>query len=287
MEDIRAGFARAEQITRLNAKTFHFASRFLPAQKRQAAYAVYAVCRISDDTVDDAPAGSAEGAQKELRRLREAIHAAYAKSPPETPLLAAFRQTVSDYRIPVRYFDDLIDGMEMDITKTRYENFQELHDYCYRVAGVVGLIMLRIFGSTHVHAHTHAVELGVAMQLTNILRDIREDFLRGRIYLPQDELLSCGVTESMIADSLVTPQFIELLRRHIARARHYYRNAASGVTMIADKHARFVVRVMKESYAGILSAIERNRYDVFSRRAHVPLTGKLLITAKILTTGEH
>lgn len=281
---IADGFILAEEITRYHARTFHFASRFLPREKRRAAYAVYALCRTSDDAVDTGESDTAERASA-LQRLRAKIAEAYESAHLSDPLLAAFQKTVDDYRIPVIYFEELIKGMETDLAKQRYENFEELYRYCYRAAGVVGLIMLRIFGALKPEAETHAVELGIAMQLTNILRDIAEDFSRGRVYLPIDELRHYGVTFNTIKQGLVNDRMKELLRMQIARARQYYRNASLGLPLIADGRCRFVANVMKDLYAGICDEIEKSGYDVFSRRAHVSLMRKLFLTARILTAG--
>jgi phytoene synthase len=195
---IADGFSTARAITKQHAKTFYFASHFLPEEKRPAAYAVYALCRISDDTVD-AVSSSTAAAAKNLSRIQDSLNAVYDNSPLTDDLLIAFKQTVATYAIPRLYFDELIDGMYLDLNKHTYEDFDELYRYCYKVAGVVGLIMLKIFGSNNPAAETHAVQLGVAMQLTNILRDIREDFQRGRVYLPQNELEKFGLSSDRLS----------------------------------------------------------------------------------------
>jgi phytoene synthase len=175
----------------------------------------------------------------------------------------------------------------MDLNKNRYENFNELYTYCYRVAGVVGLIMLKIFGSHYKEAEKYAVDLGIAMQLTNILRDIKEDFERGRIYLPGDEMERFGVSKDFIAGNKMNSDFIALLQFQIARARQYYQRSAKGIKMINNVLSRLVVCMMMEMYAGILNVIEENDYDVFSQRAHVTTAGKLGIAIKILFKGYY
>ncbi len=282
---IADGFSAARAITKQHAKTFYFASHFLPAEKRPAAYAVYALCRISDDTVDT---GASSAVAKNLSRIQGSLNAVYDGSPlTDDDLLAAFKQTVETYAIPKLYFDELLDGMHMDLSKHAYENFDELYRYCYKVAGVVGLIMLKIFGSNSQAAETHAVQLGVAMQLTNILRDIREDFQRGRVYLPQDELEKFGVSSDSLSKGIVGAAFKSFMQMQISRARDYYAQSAAGIKMITDSRSRFVVCAMKDLYAGILSAIEKIDCDVFRARAHVSTAGKVITALRIFLRGEY
>jgi phytoene synthase len=177
--------------------------------------------------------------------------------------------------------------MYMDLHKDRYDNFTELYYYCYKVAGVIGLIMLKIFGYDKPDAEKHAVNLGIAMQLTNILRDIKEDFGRGRIYLPQDEMKKFGITQEYLSNEVANHSFESFLKFQIERARQYYAYAAEGIKMINCRRSRFVVCAMKDIYAAILSAIERNKYDVFSRRAQVGTAGKLKIALSVLLRGEY
>jgi phytoene synthase len=285
-QHIADGFSAARAITKQHAKTFYFASHFLPSEKRPAAYAVYALCRISDDTVD-AVSSSTAAVAKNLSRIQDSLNAVYDGSPLTDDLLIAFKQTVSTYAIPRLYFDELIDGMYMDLNKHTYEDFDELYRYCYKVAGVVGLIMLRIFGSNNPAAETHAVQLGVAMQLTNILRDIREDFQRGRIYLPQNELEKFGLSSDSLSSGVVDAAFKSFMQFQISRARDYYEQSAAGISMIADSRSRFVVYAMKDLYAGILSAIEKIDYDVFRTRAHVSSAGKIAAALRIFLRGAY
>jgi len=283
---IADGFSAARAITKQHAKTFYFASLFLPEEKRPAAYAVYALCRISDDTVD-ADSSSTVAVAKNLSRIQGSLNAVYDGSPLTDDLLIAFKQTVATYAIPKLYFDELIDGMYMDLKKHTYEDFDELYRYCYKVAGVVGLIMLKIFGSNNPAAETHAVQLGVAMQLTNILRDIREDFQRGRVYLPQNELEKFGLSSDSLSNGVVDAAFKSFMQLQISRARDYYEQSAAGIRMITDSRSRFVVCAMKDMYAGILSAIEKIDYDVFRARAHVSSAGKIAAALRIFLRGEY
>lgn len=284
MNDIESGFPEAQEITKSFAKTFYAASLFLPKAEKRASYAVYAVCRASDETVDN-PSG--KDTLADLEKLKNNIDLAYGNAPLKIPLLAAFRETVNKYRIPKEYFYELLSGMRMDLEKNRYANLEELDDYCYKVAGVVGLIMARIFGCKDERSKKYAADLGIAMQLTNILRDVREDYLRGRIYLPRDILEGFKVTEDNIASGKPNENFKNMLQFMIDRARQYYLNSQEGIKFIGKARLRFVVICMKEMYSRILSEIERNNYDVFSSRAHASNLRKSRIILKILVKGKY
>ena len=275
------GYFIAKGITKKHAKTFYFASRFLPFHKQRAAYSVYALCRLSDDSVDNAINQRAE-----LQEIRQKIAAAYTDEKINDPLVRAFQETVKQYDIPKVYFDELLSGMEMDIIKKRYANSSELYSYCYKVAGVIGLIMLKIFGTNDEKAQQYAVNLGIAMQLTNILRDIKEDYARGRVYIPQDEMAQFKVTEDYIAQEKVNSRTIALMQYEIRKAQNYYMRAERGFSLITDKRSRFVARAMSHMYEGILIAIERNCYNIFKWRANVSLWGKIGRTLQILSLRD-
>ena len=281
---IQDGFKEAKVLTKKCAKTFYFTSRFLPKDKQNAAYAIYAVCRITDDIVDN---NEILSGSINLSAIRGKIDSVYNRTELTDNILLAFRETVNKYKIPKKYFDELIEGMYMDLNKNRYENFNELYIYCKRVAGMIGLIMLKIFGSHNQEAEKYAVDLGIAMQCTNILRDIKEDFERGRIYLPKDEMKRFNVSENHMAEEKVDRNFIALLKFQIDRAREYYENSAKGLKMINSVMSRVVVCMMKELYAGILNSIENIGYNVFSQRAYVNTAGKLVIALKVLMKKEY
>jgi len=281
-KQIKKGFVKARLITKKHAKTFYFASSLLPKDKKYAAYAVYAICRISDDSVDTAKDPIAS-----LAEIEKNIEAAYSNFELNDDILLSFRQTINSYKIPKEYFDGLIKGMHMDLGISRYKDFPQLYNYCYRVAGVIGLIMLKIFGSKHKDAQKYAVKLGVAMQLTNILRDIKEDFERKRIYLPQDEMKRFRVSENHISQELIDKDFRELLKFQIKRARKHYEDSEPGIKGISGFRSRLVTCLMKDMYASILKSIEKNQYDVFSKRACVNFSGKITIILKTLLKGEY
>ncbi len=285
--ELAENYAECGDYTRQHAKTFYFASHALPREKRMAAYAVYAFCRYADNIVDGADSsGDTHRSVVRLNGLRDQLRYVYTYSPLMNPKLMAFRDTVTRYRIPMEYFQDLLRGLEMDLTQKRYETFDELHEYCYCVASVVGLIMAMIFGVKDEKALSYAIDLGTAMQLTNILRDIGEDYRMGRMYIPREDLHRFRCTEWQIQNSIIDDSFRAMMRFQVARARAYYLRAASGIPMLSNDGSRFCVRLMSRTYARILDIIERNGYDVFSTRAFVPLASKCWIALRSLAGRE-
>jgi len=278
---LAAQYEACRTSTREHARTFYFASHVLPREKRMAAYAVYAFCRRVDDLVDTASSsGSRTRALRKLRWLRAQLDHLYKRREKLDAEFLALQETVFRYDIPQAYFLDLLRGVEMDLTKKQYATFAELKEYCYCVASVVGLIMTKIFGSAGDEALRYAADLGTAMQLTNILRDIREDFAMGRVYLPADELKRFGVSEEDLAKGIMHERFREFMRFQIRRARGYYARAAKGIPLLTGDGSRFCVRLMSGTYSGILDAIEQMGYDVFVGRAYVPFLSKLGIAAR-------
>jgi phytoene synthase len=278
-EELDESYAVCRAIMRENASTFSLASRLLPPERRSATYALYGLFRTLDDLVDETDTGSLarEQALSELAGWRAWLEVP-SSPPPSHPLLPAFLETVHRYTIPLRYFIELIDGLEGDIVSRRYADFGELALYCYRVAATVGLAMSRVLGVTSERARGHAVELGVAMQLTNILRDVREDAEHGRIYLPQDELAAVGWDDRRLRSGVVDEPLRSLIRRQIARARSYYDRGLAGLPYLSPD-ARFAILVAARVYAEILTEIERRDFDVLAGRAHVPWSRKVQIVA--------
>jgi phytoene synthase len=278
-------FAAARSICRRHAKSFYFASHFLPEPKRSHAYAVYAFCRLLDDAVDESDGTAAM--QQQLTRFERLLDAAYAgRAPPgageEAAALRAFSATVAACGIPQKHFRELADGCRMDLTISRYADWPALERYCYHVAGVVGVIMCYVFGLANGPAHARAVLMGNAMQLTNILRDVHEDFGRGRVYLPQDEMARFGVTDDDLATGASTPGLKALIGFEIARARVLYRAGAAGLSALRPDGSRQTAAVMAVVYAGILRAIERGGYDIFAGRARLSTVQKVLRIAPAL-----
>jgi len=286
-DETTTAFRACEQIAQHHARSFYFASRVLPGDKRKAAYALYAFCRTADNIADEAgQSRDAAHALEQLRHLRTQLHAVYGDGSLADPVLLALRDTVKHYRIPKSYFLDLLRGAEMDLAITRYEEFAQLEEYCYCVASVVGLMMTHILGVSDPAALQHARELGTAMQLTNILRDLREDHGRGRIYLPQAELREFGYSEDDLRRGVVNDNFRALMRFQVERARSLYRSAAAGIPALTDDGSRFCVRLMSRIYSSILDAIEVRAYDVFSQRAYVSFSTKVWILLRSAVAWE-
>jgi phytoene synthase len=272
---LAASFAACCRITRRHARSFYFASRALPAAKREAAYAVYAFCRHADDLLDERAGGTDAGRERFERHLDDLLRRLYDGTETALAFAPAFTATVRRFDIPMKPFRELVHGVCLDEQPIRIPDFAALHHYCYHVASVVGLIMARIFELRDPAAERHAIELGVAMQLTNILRDVREDWEKGRVYLPADELARFGVREADLAAHRVHAPFIALMKFQIERAREFYRRSEAGIPMLADDGSQFTVWLMRTIYAAILDEIERQGYDVFARRARVSLGRKL------------
>ena len=278
--ELAGSYSSARDVMRLHAHTFYFAARWLRPERREATHALYAVFRTLDDIADEVAAGGQEreAARAELGRWREWLRDPGAHRRDEA-ILPAFRDTIERYRIPTRYFLDLIDGLEMDLDDTRYPTFADLALYCFRVASTVGLAMCHVLDANDPDALGYAAELGVAMQLTNILRDVKEDLLNGRVYLPSDMLGAAGWDEERLAAGLIDDGLREMLRDLIARARVYYARGLRGLPYLSSD-ARFAILVAARCYAGILDQIEGMELDVFRARAHVSGTGKAAILAR-------
>jgi phytoene synthase len=261
-------YARCEEITAINSRSFSLASRLLPAPKRRAARALYAFCRTTDDIVDQ-PAGDTSEA------LCDWWGKALSGQPPRDDLVAvAWTDTSVRYQIPRQYAQQLIYGVERDLHQTRYATFEDLAEYCYGVASTVGLMSMHIIGFESDEAIKYAVKLGVALQLTNILRDVAEDWQNGRLYLPQEDLDAFGLAESDIDGGIVDDRWRNFMRFQIARTRQLYEEAWPGIALLAPE-GRFAIAAAAEFYRGILEDIETHDYDVFSRRTHVTKWGKL------------
>ena len=283
-EQAKVAYEYCRQVTRRASKTFYWGSTFLPPAKRRAVWAIYALCRTVDDIVDEAidsirpSTGHLRGAISPIQSLdywRHSLERIYQGDvDTDNPIQHAWMDVLSKYPVPLQAVMDLLDGVEMDLTRNRYQNFDELSIYCYRVAGTVGLLTSPIFGYQCEEALTHAVELGIALQLTNILRDIGEDARRNRIYLPQEEMERFGYSEADLMAGIVNEAFCELLRFQIARAEEYYLRAQPGILLL-NQDCHLAVSLSGTLYHTILDRIRLNKYNVFTRRASVPLKTKL------------
>jgi len=260
-----------------HGRTFYFASRCLPPARRRAVLATYAFCRVADDIVD---AGQVTGSDRVAAALLDwegqIDH-------PSHPVAIAFAATRAQYAIPTQPVRDLLTGIRMDLTANRYASWQELRTYCYHVAGTVGLMVAPILGCRDHSALRHAADLGIAMQLTNILRDVAEDAGLSRLYLPLDEIVSFGCDPEAILAGNPGPRFPDLMAFQIRRARALYDDAHCGVRALAPS-GRFTTLAASRLYAEILTEIESLEYDVFRARAHVSTAGKLRALPNVAAT---
>lgn len=267
-------------VTKRSGSNFYYSFFFLPAARREAMHTVYAFCKEVDSAVDDAPPGS--DPKEAIRRWRAEVAAVYGGVPTH-PVAVSLAGHVRRLHIPREYFDELITGVEMDLTTTRYATFEELSRYCYRVACVVGLICLHVFGTRDPHAKDYAVNLGIAFQLTNILRDLGTDADRGRIYLPREDLARFGCDEDLLLQRRYPPRFRELMALQCARARGFYANARMILDGLprADRQALAPAEIMRGIYERILSRIEQADYRVFDSRLSLPVASRLAIAAAV------
>ena len=262
-------------VTKGSGSNFYYAFLFLPKPKREAIYAVYAFCRLSDDLVDEAKAGGDPTAA--LTRWRKGLDL-YFQDSVGHPVIVAAGQAARRFNIPKTYFEELLNGMEMDLTRTRYATFDELYAYCYRVASVVGLICIEIFGYTNPRTREYAERLGIAFQLTNILRDLAVDASRGRIYLPLDELRRFGYPEDALLAGVYNDAFVELMQFQCNRAKDYYRTACAAMPS-EDRRSLLAAEIMRAIYCRLLLKIEQQRYNVFRTNIALPKSHKLLLAA--------
>lgn len=261
-------YTTSQSITRRHSRTFYLASAMLPKAERMAIRALYAFCRVSDDLVDEF---TTDRESKISQWRKQALSAA----PPENNLPAvAWADARANYSIPRQYAEQLLEGVSRDLTKRRYQSFEELTDYCYAVASTVGLMTMHIVGYSGTEAIPYAVKLGVALQLTNILRDVGEDWRNGRLYLPQDELAQFGLSEADIAAGCTDERWCTFMRFQIDRAHQLYQEAMPGIALLGSR-GQAAIAAAAELYRDILNDIEAHDYDVFSRRAHVNNARKL------------
>ncbi|MBK7576456.1 MAG: phytoene/squalene synthase family protein [Ignavibacteria bacterium] len=283
---IHDAYEVCRKVTYIHAKTFYFASRFIPLNKRNACYAVYAFCRYVDDLVDVAMEQgnvTREDAVRLVSQWKADLDSVYAQttissvsdSTDRGAILLAWEDTLTRYHIPRGLPDELIEGVLMDTSITRFDSFDDLWTYCYKVASVVGLMTSEIFGYSCKAALPRAVDLGIAMQLTNIIRDVGEDAQRGRIYLPLEDLDRYDVSEDDILSRRFTPNVRALIRSYVERAHEYYEAAEPGIAMLSSD-SRITVLLMSRNYRRIVRVVESMDYNVFLRRASTSMYEKIL-----------
>jgi 15-cis-phytoene synthase len=271
---LKKAYADCEAITAQHSRSFFLATTLLPFQKRRAVRSLYAFCRTADNIVD----ADLEDPLQKLARWRER---SLSPHPPASDSIAfAWADTRNRYRLPVRYAEQLLEGVERDLRQNRYDTFEDLAVYCYGVAATVGLMSMHITGYQSQEAISYAVKLGVALQLTNILRDVGEDWQAGRLYLPLEELAAFNLSEADIANRQVDGRWRDFMRFQIERNRHLYAEAWPGIELL-HPDGRPAVAAAATLYGAILDEIEAHDYDVFNRRAQVKNWNKLLKLSKL------
>ncbi len=275
-EEDRVAFEYARKITAYYSKSFYFSARMLPKEQRWATFALYGFCRHCDNLIDTPRQRTEAEILREIQLLTEELKVAYNTGESQHPVIRAFIIITKAYGIPIEYPRDLLKGVAMDVEKARYKTFDELSLFCYRVAAVVGLMMTSVLGYKDKHAFEYAEKLGIAMQLTNILRDIKEDKEMGRIYIPQTELAQFGVTEQDIITEKMTPQLQALMKFQVERADQYYTEAMPGIPLLKTE-SQYAIYSAAKIYRGILRKIEERDYNPFLSRVFVPSAQKIKI----------
>lgn len=280
-------YDHCQRVARQHAKNFYYAFRTLPSKRRRAIYAAYAFCRLCDDIADGDTL--IEEKRRRFAETRALLADSFAPSVPGgdgIPLdslpheFIALRDATATFGIPPAYYEEVIRGVESDLVKNRFDSFEELREYCYRVASVVGLICIEVFGYDDESAKEYAVDLGLAMQLTNILRDLKEDAGRDRIYIPLDEMSRFGYSAEELKGGVINDSFRELIAFQVERARAYY-TSSNRLFPLVLAESRACPRGLHYAYQAILDRIESSGYDVFSRRIGLSVTEKLMIAGRL------
>lgn len=274
---LNAGWRNAARhvsaLTRRSRSNFYYSFLSLPRPQREAIFAVYAFCRSVDDVVDMEANPVIQ--RQNLMAWKEEVARCF-DGTPDHPVAHRLAEVIKNFRLPREYFEEILNGIEMDILKNRYETFEDLRPYCYRVASVVGLICLRVFGCRADEADDYGVNLGLALQLTNIMRDVRADAERGRIYLPRAEMARFGYPEEDLLASRYTPAFVALMTHQAARAREYF-NRAQAAFPRAARRRLMAAEIMGGIYRRLLWTIEARHYNVFDGPVRVPASRKAWI----------
>jgi phytoene synthase len=276
------GVRLVSRLTRRSGSSFYYAFLALPRARRHALYAVYAFCRTVDDIADlGAERGlDREQCRAELARWRREVARCYEPGvEPEEPIARRLALAVRAYGIPRAALEAIVEGVEMDLDRTRYETAEDLYPYCYRVASAVGLAAIEIFGYTDPRAREYAVNLGVALQLTNIIRDVGSDARAGRVYVPQADLRAFGVSVEDLTAGRYSPQFVRLMEHQAARARRFYRAAAAAYPVV-DARSLVPAEIMGRIYEALLREIEGRRFRVFDGRISLAAHRKAAIAVQ-------
>lgn len=268
----------SKEISKKSKSSFYYTFSLLPANKRDAMNTIYAFCRKTDDIADDESI-TRETKQRKLNKWRENLQDALNNNS-EIELLNELYKCILEFNIPQEPFFQLIEGMELDLIKDRFSSFKELEEYCYKAASTVGLMTIPVFGYKHNSAKEYAINLGLALQLTNIIRDVKTDSLRGRIYLPLEDLEQFGYSEEELFNGSYNEQFIELMKFQTKRARFYYNKANENLNP-EDKKSMFTARAMQYIYSRLLDKIEQENFNVFEKKIRVSNFNKIFIAFSV------
>lgn len=265
--DLRASYEECKQLNALHGKTYYLATLLLPKAKRPFVHALYGFARYADEIVDDlASELSVEEKAEVLSKWGNGVLADLKKGTSQDHVGRALIDTVNRFDIPHEHFEAFLHSMTMDLTVQEYESYEDLLEYVYGSAAVIGLEMVPILGPLHNDAFEAAKKLGIAFQLANFIRDVDEDLDRGRMYLPLKELAQFGVTREMLEERVLTPEIIEALKFQIARVRQLQAEAAPGITML-EASSRPCIEAASTLYCGIVDEVEKIGYDIFNHRA--------------------
>lgn len=295
--EIGKAYKYCESVTKTHAKSFYFAAKFLPKHKQKAVFPIYAFCRHVDDEIDEIGEGGENKAIETVEKWRQKLEEVFEgkrqkvkdknENEDRRPQLEdqnlvflAWQDFLKTYKIPKNLPLELIQGILMDTQVKRYETFDELYVYCYRVASTVGLMSSEILGYSDKKALEYAEAMGIGMQLTNILRDIKEDATKSRVYLPQEDLRRFDVSEEQIFANKTNENFVEMMKFQIERARDFYRKGEKGIALL-EEDSRFTVLLASRTYSRILDEIKKQDYNVFIKRAHTNRGQKILSIPKI------
>lgn len=264
---LRASYSECKRLNSLHGKTYYLATLLLPASKRPFVHALYGFARYADEIVDDlASTLTAQEKADVLRAWSSEVLRGLETGESSDLVGRALIDTVQRFDIPHQYFVDFLHSMEMDLTVTEYQTFDDLYEYVYGSAAVIGLQMVPILGGDTVNSLKAAKDLGVAFQLANFIRDVGEDLERGRVYLPLQELAEHGVTRQMLEARKLTPEIVSALKFQIARVRQLQKAAEPGIALL-DKTSQPCIRAASELYCGIVDEVEKIGYDIFNKRA--------------------
>jgi len=278
--ELRASYAECKRLNSLHGKTYYLATLLLPAAKRPFVHALYGFARYADEIVDDlASTLSAQEKADALRNWSTEVLRGLDTGKSSDLVGRALIDTVQRFDIPHQHFIDFLHSMEMDLTVTEYQTFDDLYEYVYGSAAVIGLQMVPILGGDIVNSLDAAKDLGVAFQLANFIRDVGEDLDRGRIYLPLQELAEHGVTRQMLEARRLTPEIISALKFQIARVRRLQKDAEPGIALL-DKTSQPCIRAASELYCGIVDEVEKIGYDIFNKRAKTSSARRARVAAR-------